>query len=141
MALHDHEVNLRRESEGLPPVNSLWLWGGGFAPEQETVPHPPLFASDSLLKGYWLSKTGVVASWPGTIAKCLEASVAGFVAQPVPGEAGWVERCLSELRAALHSGRIGHLTLIMGDRYRVDVQRADAWKFWRRQSELFEQKS
>lgn len=141
MALHDHEVNLQRESQGLPPVNSLWLWGGGFAPEQETVPHPPLFCSDSLLKGYWLSQTGVVSNWPGSIAKCLEASVAGFVAQPGPGDADWLERCLHELRAALQSGRLGHLTLIFGNRCVVDVQRADAWKFWRRQSELFGQES
>ena len=82
MALHDHEVNLRRDAEGLPPVNSLWFWGGGFAPEQETMPHPPVFTNDPVLKGYWLSKTGVVANWPGSIAACLEASVAGFVAMP-----------------------------------------------------------
>ena len=141
MALHDHDINLRRESEGLPPVNSLWLWGGGFAPEQETVPHPPLFGNNPLLKGYWYSKTGVVAGWPGSIAECLEASVAGFVAQPSPSDTDWVERCLSELRAALQKGRLSHLSLIFGDRYRVDVHRADAWKFWRHQSELFGQES
>ena len=141
MALHDHDVNQRREAAGLPPVNSLWLWGGGFAPEQETVPHPPLYCSDSLLKGYWLSKTGVVEDWPGSIAKCLEASVAGFVAQPSPGDADWLERCLGELRTALQNGRLSHLSLIFGDQYVVDVHRSDAWKFWRRQSELFEQPS
>ncbi len=141
MALHDHAVNERRESQGLAPVNSLWLWGGGFAPQQETVPHPPLFSNDPLLKGYWLSKTAVVAEWPGTVAACLEASVAGFVAQPDFDEEGWVERCLHELRAALKSGRISALTLIIGDRYRVRVQRSDAWKFWRRKSELFGQQT
>jgi hypothetical protein len=139
MALHEHEVNLRRQSEGLPPVNSLWLWGGGFAPEQETVPHPPLFANDPILKGYWLSKTGVVAGWPGTIGECLEASVAGFVAQPVPDAPGWVERCLVELRAALQSGRLSQFTLVFGDRFLLQMHRSDAWKIWRRRSELFDQ--
>jgi len=136
MALHDHEVNLRRESQGLPPVNSLWLWGGGYAPQQETVPHPPLFSSDPLLKGYWLSKTGVVAGWPGSIAACLEASVAGFVAEPSGGDADWVENCLRELRTALKSGRLSQLTLLFGNQYQVLIQRSDAWKIWRRHSEL-----
>ncbi len=29
MLLHDHPVNVLRESRGEPVVNSLWLWGGG----------------------------------------------------------------------------------------------------------------
>ncbi len=141
MALHDHDVNIRRESLGFAPVNSLWLWGGGFAPEQQAVPHPPLFANDPLLKGHWLSKTGVVADWPGTIAACLEASVAGFVAQANVGDADETEQCLTELKAALQSGRLTKLTLIFGDLYRVHIERADAWKVWRRRSDLFGQGS
>lgn len=141
MALHDHAVNARRESQGLAPVNSLWLWGGGFAPQQETVPHPPLFSDDPLLKGYWLSKTGVVAGWPGTIAACLEASVAGFVAQPIVSDVDRIQQCLKELREALLSNRISQLTLLFGTRYRVQINRSDAWKIWRRNSELFGQHS
>ncbi|MGI9220179.1 MAG: hypothetical protein ACR2QS_03980 [Woeseiaceae bacterium] len=137
MALHDHEVNLRRQAEGLPPVNSLWLWGGGFAPEQETVPHPPLFANDPMLKGYWYSKTGVVADWPGTIADCLEASVAGFVAQPTPADTAWVERSLQDLRGALNNGRLSAVTLIFGGLYQLQLRKSDNWKIWRRHSELF----
>jgi len=29
MLLHDHPVNQRRESRGMLPINSVWLWGGG----------------------------------------------------------------------------------------------------------------
>lgn len=32
MVLHDHPVNLARESRGLPAVNSVLLWGGGRKP-------------------------------------------------------------------------------------------------------------
>ena len=105
------------------------------------MPHPPLFSDDPMMKGYWLSKTGVVAGWPGTITACLEASVAGFVAQPITGDADWTQHCLQELRVALTSGRISELTLIFGNRYRVQIKRSDAWKFWRRKSELFGQQS
>lgn len=30
--LHQHPLNARRRELGLPPVNSLWLWGGGSLP-------------------------------------------------------------------------------------------------------------
>ena len=29
MLLHEHPVNAAREARGVPPVNSLWFWGGG----------------------------------------------------------------------------------------------------------------
>jgi hypothetical protein len=137
MALHDHEVNLRRQSTGLQPVNGLWFWGGGCAPQQHTEPHPPLFASDPLLKGYWLSKTGVVADWPGNIEACLEASVAGFVAvTPALDDPELLEYCLHALRQALRSGRLSRLTLLFRDGVRAVVERRHEWRLWRRASEL-----
>lgn len=141
MALHEHAVNLRREAAGLPPVNSLWLWGGGFAPEQTTEPRPPLFADEPLLKGYWLSKTGVVEDWPGSIAACLDSAVAGFVAVPAASasEPDWLQTCLQELRVALQSGRISRLTLLLDDGHVAELAKADTWKVWRRQTALFGQ--
>lgn len=139
MSLHDHEVNLRRQEEGLQPVNGLWFWGGGFAPEQRTAPHPPVFADDPLLKGYWLSKTGVVDAWPGDIAACIEASVAGFVAvMPDGDDPELLQHCLLELRDALLSGRLSRLTLMFRDGISADVQRQHNWRLWRRSSELLD---
>lgn len=33
MLLHQHPVNLAREEQGRPMINSLWFWGGGRLPE------------------------------------------------------------------------------------------------------------
>lgn len=136
MALHEHPVNQRRESLGLPPVNSLWLWGGGFAPEQITEPRPPLFTDDALLKGYWLSKTALVEDWPGSIAACLDEAVAGFVATPAAGRYH-LNEVLQELRAALRSGRISRITLLIEDGYTLELNRSDRWRFWRRNTQVF----
>jgi hypothetical protein len=140
MALHEHDVNKRREEAGQQPVNSLWFWGGGYAPEQQAMPHPPLFADDPLLRGYWYSMTGAVDRWPGSIGNCLSASAAGFVAVAPEFEDhdGAMESWLHELREALHSGRLSRLTLLFRDGIRADVERSHALRFWRRGSRLLE---
>lgn len=140
MALHDHEVNLQREEHGRHPVNSLWLWGGGCAPEQQTRPLPPLFCDDPLLTGYWHAASGVARPWPGSIAACIDTSDAGFVVE-VPDfddSAELLERCLLELRAALRAGRVRRLALLFRDGVRANVQRFHALRVWRRHAQLFD---
>lgn len=139
MALHDHEVNQRRQEEGLQPINCLWFWGGGVAPEQETVPHPPLFSNDPMLVGYWHSKTGVVANWPGDIASCVEASLAGFVAViPELDDADVLNRCLRDLRGLIRSQRISRLTLMFRDSIVATVKRSHRWRIWQHKSPLLD---
>jgi hypothetical protein len=140
MALHDHAANLEREATGQLPVNSLWLWGGGTAPAKITRPQPPLFADDGLLRGYWYSATAVTESWPGSIARCLEKSVAGFVAATPEFDDSpeLLESCLHELHAALKSGRLSSLTLLFRDGLRAHVRRSHSVRVWRRGSHLLD---
>lgn len=140
MTLHEHAVNVQRVAAGQQPVNSLWLWGGGNAPEQTTRRQPPLFSDDALLTGYWYSGTGVAAPWPGDIGSCLADSVAGFVAATpeFDDDPALLESCLLELRAALRSGRLSHLTLLFRDGVRAEVRRSHGLRIWRRKSELLE---
>ncbi|HNP65721.1 MAG TPA: hypothetical protein PKH39_17445 [Woeseiaceae bacterium] len=140
MALHDHDVNLRREANGQRPVNAMWLWGGGIAPEQTTRPQPPLFSDDPLLTGYWYSATAVAEPWLGNIGTCLDGSVAGFVAEtPVGDETPErLESCLIELREALRSRRLSSLTLLFRDGLRAHVRRSHAMRVWRRRSRWLE---
>jgi hypothetical protein len=137
MSLHDHEVNKRRQDSGLAPINCLWFWGGGYAPEQCAEPYPPLFANDPLLKGHWLSKAAPAASWPGDIAACLDASKAGFVAvAPAHDDPELLAHCLQELHQALRSGRLDRLRLIFRDGVAADIRGKHRWRFWQRNSDL-----
>jgi len=143
MALHEHEVNSNRESSGRWPVNSLWLWGGGTAPEQKTRAQPPLFSDDALLRGFWHASTGVVEGWPGDIAKCIDQSVAGFVAE-IPefdNSSELINNCLTTLREALRSGRLSSLTLLFRDGLRAEVQRKHALRVWRRNFDLLDEET
>ncbi|MDH3747232.1 MAG: hypothetical protein OER97_03410 [Gammaproteobacteria bacterium] len=140
MALHDHEINAERESAGKFPVNSLWIWGGGYAPEQQTEPHPPLFSDDALLTGYWQSMMGLAESWPGNIAACLDVAVAGFVATlpEFDDDDELLESCLRELRGALSSNRLSSLILLFRDDLRAEVRRSHSMRLWRRRNTLLE---
>lgn len=141
MALHGHEVNRRRQDNGEQPINCLWLWGGGMAPEQETIPHPPLFSDDPLLVGYWMSKTGVVEDWPGDIRSCIDASVAGFVAVvPEHDDAALLEQLLRDLREQLHTGRLSRLTLMFRDGIEATVLPSHRLRWWRRRSPLLDER-
>jgi hypothetical protein len=141
MALHEHEVNLNREANSALPINSLWLWGGGRAPEQVTQVQPPLFSDDPLLTGYWYAATGVAEPWLGDISKCLDGSVAGFVAETPESDDSpdLLESCLNELREALRSGRLNSLTLLFRDGVRAHVRRSHALRVWRRHSHLLDE--
>ncbi|MDG2107884.1 MAG: hypothetical protein P8J74_04450 [Woeseiaceae bacterium] len=138
MALHEHEVNITRLSSGKLPINSLWLWGGGMAPDKITRVQPPLFSDDALLSGYWHSANAEADSWPGSISECLNRSAAGFVAE-IPelydGE-DLFEECLFELRVALRSGRLSSLTLLFSNGLRAHVRRSHVLRFWRHKFDM-----
>lgn len=134
MTLHSQPVNAERLSRGHPPVNSLWIWGGGVVPEQGATNVPPLFGDELLMRGYWESVGGRNESWPGSADACLDATPGGFVAV-VPGageRAPELESDLLTLRDALRSGRLGRLVLISADGIRLTLSRLDRFRFWRR---------
>ncbi|WP_405220091.1 hypothetical protein [Lentisalinibacter sediminis] len=67
MLWHDHPVNRARAERGLPPVNSVWFWGGGLAaaaPAAGGQRLPPLYADDPLLTGLWHRLGGETAAPP-----------------------------------------------------------------------------
>ena len=51
MLFHGSEVNARRESRGLPPINSLWLWGEGGLPEAGNTDITHVYADDAFALG------------------------------------------------------------------------------------------
>jgi len=51
MLLHMSDVNQQRESRGLLPVNSLWLWGEGVLPDQGDTNITHVYADDALTRG------------------------------------------------------------------------------------------
>ncbi|MGB5334097.1 MAG: hypothetical protein WBN07_00635 [Woeseiaceae bacterium] len=141
MTLHEHAANQRRAAEGRPPMNSLWLWGGGNAPPRTTRSQPRLFSNEPLLLGYWDSANATANLWPGSMVECLNASGdSGFVAVAPADEddPAFLEACLRQLREALLKKRLRQVTILFRDGLRADIVRSQRLRFWRRDSRLLD---
>ncbi len=51
MLMSAHPVNVAREGEGLPAINSVWFWGGGALPAAVRSPYVLVHAGDALARG------------------------------------------------------------------------------------------
>jgi hypothetical protein len=47
--LHQHPLNAQRRERGLPPINSLWFWGGGVLPARVSTALSGVIGEDLLL--------------------------------------------------------------------------------------------
>lgn len=48
--LHQHPINAERRTRGMPPINSLWLWGGGVLPQTLHASLAGVIGDDVLLQ-------------------------------------------------------------------------------------------
>lgn len=71
MLWFDHPVNQRRQQQGLPPVNGLWLFGGAKASQLDAASAQQVRWHDDLLQ-YWLRQDW--GAWLQTLAQ-LDAHV------------------------------------------------------------------
>ena len=147
MLLHEHPVNLARESRGEAPVNSLWFWGGGELPR---IPSSKLTvaAQESLPRALaGLSKATVIPLSVGLAATLADQTEGDLIAVADDASAGastgdtessahaweqsWIAPAWQALKANLFDRAV--LAGMHGDgMIELSVDRAARWKFWRR---------
>ena len=74
--MHNSEVNRQRESRRLPPVNSVWFWGGGIEPQPPDCSGLVIRGDDEFLSGLALLGGMNCAALPAGAAEILDC-VAG----------------------------------------------------------------
>ena len=129
--LHQHSRNAERRAAGLPPVNSLWFWGGGALPAWVECACTRVVGDDPVLRALArragcdaLARPAVDAfdvREGDTVALDL-ADLAPSVLTP------WLLRVDTLLRR-------GHLTSLQvtgADGERVLMRHRHRWRFWRR---------
>ena len=141
MLLHEHPVNQRRQGDGLPPINSLWLWGGGVAPQPELFPLPKLYADDPLFRGYWLAHGVKANSWPGDLETCCDFGSGSFVAVPPATEDSSPDPWLSELKQLMVRGRFSRLIVNFRDELCAELKYQDQFRFWKPVANVLQENS
>ena len=156
MLLHEHPVNEAREARGEPIVNSVWLWGAGRSPDGLESPYQSVTSDDPLAQGYakgcGLRHRNLPADadqWLGrlpedgrhlVVVDALRLPLAlGDYDAWLKRAAELEERWFSPLLAALKSGRIGMVTVLVPDGAELrafETTRNDQRHFWRRSKVL-----
>ena len=145
MLLHEHPVNERRSARGLPPVNSLWLWGAGESAVARGLASGMLLTDDDWLAGAWRLHGGEpspLEALPSALdAGCAAVRVAASPGRAQGGLSGQLEhveeRLMAPARAALQQGRVARVALHLGQSV-VEVHARARWAFWRRARPLAE---
>ncbi len=142
MLLHEHPVNNAREQRGLPPINSVWLWGAGSVPER--LRGPAFVAGNDALSAALALHAG--SDWrPDTSANdaisACAAGASGLVVIGAPtGAAGphedtcavatFEQQWSIPLLRALQQ-RVLRRLMIITDRDVYTTTPIDRFKFWR----------
>lgn len=138
MLLHDHPVNIQRESKHQAAVNSVWLSGGGFMPQTITAESGiDLFVANSpLYHG--------LAQWSGLSVRPVEEPLPKILQHidvhlharlELPGQHLSDDINFAVLWDALRARKIEQLTLNLGcyeTTLVATIRPVETYKFWRR---------
>jgi hypothetical protein len=149
MLLHNSPLNETRYACGQPPINSVWLWGGGRLSQPVRCSIARVHAADPLSRGL-ARRAGATLAPPATSADAwLEAAAesaeqlvvldAPFVDPNDPDPSTWVEQvntleqswfapCLSLLK----TGVLSVLKVYLGNDRVYTVSGRNLRRFWRR---------
>lgn len=151
MIFHQHEVNSLRENGAKPPINSVWLWGGGVLPAPVPLRLPVAWGDEPCLRGLWSWAGGQTMPLPEGAERCLDVfddvSGAAVLSDFLTllrsgGPTSWIqalerfdESWCRPLLKALTSRRLGQLRLI-SDGASFGLRRSSLRRWWRRSRAL-----
>jgi len=153
MLLHASRVNEQRLAAGLPPVSSLWFWGGGVLPEATTTSWDVIVGDEALGAGLarhlgarWTPLPADAREWLAQDAAedrqlLVWTGLLDAVQQDDPdswcrGLETFQQHWLAPVWQALRTGRLAELTLYpaTGSAYHITPQQLRRW--WRRRRPL-----
>ncbi|MCD9030339.1 phosphoglycerate mutase [Luteimonas sp. Y-2-2-4F] len=130
IVLHHHPRNVERAARGLPPVNSLWFWGGSVLPDHVRSLSARVLTRDQALAAI-ARAGGAEASAPPPALAAVEADtlVDLRTARDLRAVAGdWLQPALDALRG----GGLSALRLDLADGRGFALAARQRWRLWRR---------
>lgn len=124
--LHRHPLNAARQSRGLAPVNSVWLWGAGRLPAQLRSAFAGVVGNDELLLA--LAARAGIPGHPLT-QEAMAAAQAGWLVDLQELPAGELARDWWPGVQALAQRQALHFVFASGERW--SWRPWQRWRFWR----------
>lgn len=131
MLLHQHAANAEREAQGLMPVNSVWLWGGGEYQPPALQPYTVVMANSPLLQGLAQQRCQPLADAAENLPEGETCLIVLDDLTPSPQGQAWAAGLLVMLKKDRMKRLHVHLEQD-GKIISLELTRQDLWKFWRR---------
>ena len=151
MLLHTHPVNEKRTSEGLSPINSVWIWGVGKRPVFDKPTWDQLCSDhhlgEALAAGAGLAHSSLSIGVDGILATGANRLLVGIDyldlasrrSQLETWRAGIsrvVDDWFGPIVAALRAGALGSVEISLGDGRAYRLQRSQLRRWWRRRRSI-----
>lgn len=134
VVLHNHPRNAQRIASGLPPINSLWFWGGGSLPDHVRCDFTEVCSDDDTVQAFafvaGLTPSVLPARW--STAEGQGDAHRAFDLRHARDLAGLHADWFAPVAADIRSGRLGSAILDFADGVRYTLDARQRWRFWRR---------
>jgi hypothetical protein len=145
MLLHVHPVNQAREAKGEPPVNSLWLSGGGALTTTLVTRPGTLIGNNPLVRGLCLQADSHCLDLPENAQKLFEnilinkqkEDILIVIDEVYNIEDNWLKPLLASLRARKTKQLTLHFSAL-DQVHSFNIRPIDLLKFWRKSRSLKE---
>lgn len=130
VVLHNHPRNAARATAGLVPVNSLWFWGAGIAPDHVTTGAGSVATDDILVRALAMRAGAGIVPVPAGFALPVRDTIHDLrhARDPAVLATAWLAPAID----AVQSGALSALALDFEDGVRLALARGQRWRFWRR---------
>ncbi|WP_199097082.1 phosphoglycerate mutase [Dyella sp. ASV21] len=125
--LHQHPLNAERRERGAPPINSLWLWGGGRLPQVVRTAVKGVVGDDVVL-GALARRAGIPVQSRSTAS--VGAAQAGWLIDMQDLAVEDITQQWWPVLQALLSKQPVRWSFASGERW--DYRPTHRWRFWRR---------
>lgn len=135
MLLHEHPANQARETTGEVAINSIWLSGGGIAPQHAAQLHDAdlIVANGALHRGLAAWANVPIQAPPSNLTEILHSTFQQVRLQ-LPQLNNLDEAWIKPLLQALKSNKVKQLTINLGfyeSCITLHIKPMDCYKFWR----------
>ncbi|WP_189453440.1 phosphoglycerate mutase [Cognatilysobacter bugurensis] len=132
VTLHNHPVNADRAQRGFAPVNSVWFWGAGAAPDRVSASIDAIYGADDATDAFGhaaaIERRPLPSQWGDTLA----AHRCAIDLRGLRDISALHERWVEPAARALDARRVTEVRVLFEDGLEYRLASMQRWRVWRR---------